>query len=457
VASNLPIPDDLAPDVAGAVELIKRVEVDRWLNLTGGLSQSPPRITDGGHERLEDLQAWLATRAGDERSFVQAAVANFQRVLHDLLVVFDYEAEEVTQRVYRVQKWYHGAFGGSSNPLEIEFYEAHVLLIRNLVAELTRAINLVVGRAREADARVLVGVGSATVDTGSPHAPMQAAKYSESEQTLGEPYPGLLGFPGVIESRDVGALGQKAEGVPRTVGDMEDWVTELLKRQLAKPSGPAVEKDMPFRLPGPREARVAEGGREVKRRHGVRAWLGGEKLTRGDSIAIGITVTVVGTVIAAAVVLVVGLGGGGGSTGMPNGTPSIGVPPAAKAASKPEPGDGRDPKESGCAPPAEDVPDTSVKLAGHGLTFGTLVLRHSRACDTAWGLVRGLDPEEKLRLVLIANRPSDDVTTSYARFSHFNVEGVYGNELLQTHGCVRAIALIEHNGNTLARAQTPCR
>lgn len=127
-----------------------------------------------------------------------------------------------------------------------------------------------------------------------------------------------------------------------------------------------------------------------------------------------------------------------------------------KEASQLRPGDARDPLVSGCARTSEQVPGTAVALVGRGLRFGTLTLQHSPACNTAWGKVHGLSRDQRLRLVIIANRPSDHATTSYALFSNF-AEVVYGNELLDNHGCVRAIAVIEHRHEVLARAQTPCR
>jgi hypothetical protein len=122
-----------------------------------------------------------------------------------------------------------------------------------------------------------------------------------------------------------------------------------------------------------------------------------------------------------------------------------------------KPGDGRDPAVSGCSRTGQKVPGTAVALAGHGLRFGTLTLQRSTACGTAWARVSGLGSEEKLRLVLIANRPADHATSSYAQFGDFNYEGVYGDELFDNRACVRAIAVVEHRGALLARAQTPCR
>jgi hypothetical protein len=310
--ASTPIPDDVAPDVAVALDLIDLADIADWPRLTAGLSHSQPYVRDADSERLDGIQAWLATRAADERSFVQAAVANFARVLDDLLLVLHYDLDP-RPGAYWVRKWYHRGLGGTGSPLEVEFFEIHILLIQNLTAELTRAINLVLVRARQADARVLAGVGLATVDTGSSHAPMQAAQYSEQEQTAPQPYPGLLGFPGVIMSRDIGALGEKAEGVPRTVDDYAGWLNELFQRRLAKPSDPPPKARPPFSLPGPRDR---DGQLAGQRSHGsapadatagfrplraVMRWFGRENPTVADQIL----VTVVGGLILAGIVLLI--------------------------------------------------------------------------------------------------------------------------------------------------------
>jgi hypothetical protein len=179
-----------------------------------------------------------------------------------------------------------------------------------------------------------------------------------------------------------------------------------------------------------------------------------------NRVADRIAATVLAGVIVAAIVYLVGFHHPGSpsssqTTARPTTTTSSRA--SKTASSPPSPDDGRDPKASGCSPPAEDVPGTTVTLRGHGLTFGNLVLRHSAECNTAWGTVRGLGQEEELRLVIVAERPSDHAMTSYARFGGFNPEGVYGNELFQTHGCVLAVAVIEHEGRRLAQARTPCR
>jgi hypothetical protein len=71
----------LAPDVAVAVELIERICIDDWGRRNEGLTHSQPYLRLSDADFFEELQAWLASHAGDQPSFVQSAVANLRRVL----------------------------------------------------------------------------------------------------------------------------------------------------------------------------------------------------------------------------------------------------------------------------------------------------------------------------------------------------------------------------------------
>ena len=77
----------LAPDAAVAVDLIERIGIDDWPRRSEGLTHSQPYLRLSDAAFFEDLQAWLASRAGDQPSFVQSAVANLRRILDDLLLV----------------------------------------------------------------------------------------------------------------------------------------------------------------------------------------------------------------------------------------------------------------------------------------------------------------------------------------------------------------------------------
>lgn len=258
----------LAPDVAIAVQLVERIRIEEWPWRSAGFTHPLPYLRFSDSDFFEALQAWLASRAGDRPSFVQASVANLRRVLDDIMFVIDYDMIPGGEVLW-VRKWYHGGHGGDSSPREVEFFQSHTLLIQNLGAELTRAINLVVVRARQADSRVLQTSGLALVDTGSDHAPMHPAEYTAEEQELPQPYPGLRGFPQVIMSRDIGALGQVHEGRPRTPADIEHWIDELINRTGGRPSGPPPPEIPPRALPRPESEETGGPDAEDRKRGSV--------------------------------------------------------------------------------------------------------------------------------------------------------------------------------------------
>lgn len=224
-------------DLGLAEALLDKVGFDSWDRLAEGLSHSQPYLRRGDDERLQEVQAWLAAHVNDPRTPVEAAVANFRRVLDDLRLIFGYDLEPRGD-TWWIRKWYHRSLGGSGRPAEVERFETHVLLVRNLVVELTRALNLVILRARNIDPRFRAGQGLATLDTGSHNAPFQAAQYTNRQRKRAQPYPGLCGFPATIESRDLGALGEVREGVRRTPAMFVEWIDVLVERTGAAPSAP---------------------------------------------------------------------------------------------------------------------------------------------------------------------------------------------------------------------------
>lgn len=251
-------------DVAVAVDLASRIDLADWPRLMDGPSHSQPYLYGADHRSLLLVQAWLAGHAAEATTMVRCAIANFLRVLNDFLYVFEYDLEWRKPDCYWVRKWYHPSLGGSGDPLDGERYGVHVLLIRNLAAELTRAMNLIVMRVRSADERALRGLGLATIDTGALDAPYQVARYSDREAADAQPYPGLAEFPLVIEGRDVGALGASSDrDVPRTAVAFADWVAHLAGELGVPPGGsaPEVAKDLPLALARP----VNDSGSGVSR------------------------------------------------------------------------------------------------------------------------------------------------------------------------------------------------
>ena len=162
---------------------------------------------------------------------MQAAVWNVGRVLADLSLVLNYHMEP-RDHTYMVFQWYRLNYGRAGQQREVEEWCTHVALIHNLSIELTRAINLVIERARRADNQVLAGDGAAVIETGPTHAPMEAVAYSPDEAAVPEPYPGLEEFPRIMDSRAVGGLGCPGRRIPAgQLAEFDHWITHLVEHR----------------------------------------------------------------------------------------------------------------------------------------------------------------------------------------------------------------------------------
>jgi hypothetical protein len=245
----------LSPDVEIAVELVRRAEADSWGWLTEDLMGPAPRIHDRNAERAEDLVAWLAPYADVQPSMVQAAVANFDRVLADFLLVLHYDLD-VDSPYLRVPKWYRQE---PRSVRALEEWDIHVTLLRNVTIELTRAINLVIARAQQADPGVLQRQALAVCDCGPAHNRLQAVTYTSEQSEQAQPYPGLAGFPSIVANRAVGGLGVREGSVPRTADEFERWIVYLVEHRGACSEPPPASAELPFALPTPPRSEEAEG------------------------------------------------------------------------------------------------------------------------------------------------------------------------------------------------------
>ncbi len=112
----------------------------------------------------------------------------------------------------------------------------------------------------------------------------------------------------------------------------------------------------------------------------------------------------------------------------------------------PPSGGERESIESGCPL----VSGRPIAIAAHGVMYGTVVLRYSAKCDMTWGTVKGLKPKERLRLVVLERGSSDEGKTIYPQLQ----QSKYKDEkLFQAHGCVRDLAVTEHDRKRLARGR----
>lgn len=145
--------DDLV--YAGYVdEWAKQVDLDNWLDWSYGLlSNGRPRMHAARAERLEQLKTWILGRVWPGRyPRLEAAFHNFRRVLEDLLNTFHLGAEPVGEggKLLSTRNFSPGRWLEEDEfRAGVKRHEAHVYLVMDLMAELTRAANLVCDRVRE--------------------------------------------------------------------------------------------------------------------------------------------------------------------------------------------------------------------------------------------------------------------------------------------------------------------
>ncbi len=237
----------LTPDVGIALELLRLADMEGWGDSTAGLFHPIPWIYIEDAERLAAVQAWLSTRATDEPSYVQAAVANFKRVIEDLLLVLHHHME-VRGSQYWVVKWYHLTHGRPGHQRDVDEYRAHVALIWNLGAELTRALNLILDRVRTANSAAVGSMGTAVIAAGPEHRLVESPAYSSAEADVPQPYPGLRAFPRTLPNRADGSFGVGRASDAPTVPEIERWISVLELAHGAGNGPPPVTDQPPFSL-----------------------------------------------------------------------------------------------------------------------------------------------------------------------------------------------------------------
>jgi hypothetical protein len=239
-----------APDVRLGVDLIDRIDLQRWDRIADDLLQPTPRIHHEDASHLDDLLAWMAAQMHEPRSYVDAAVMNAAGVLQDLLLVLHYEMD-FRDNHYWVTQWYRRSYGRPVHQRRVEEFGVHVALVHNLVIELTRAWNLVIDRTRQADPDALSDARNALASTGPDHAPMQAVRYSDEEAADPQPYPGLAEFPAAVQKRrHIGLLGRTTADHDRTLAAFSGWIEHLVRERGPHSDSPGHEK-LPFALPKP--------------------------------------------------------------------------------------------------------------------------------------------------------------------------------------------------------------
>jgi hypothetical protein len=200
--------DDLV--YAGYVdEWARLAEIDKWQDWSYGmLSHGRPSINAAREEQLEQLKTWILGRVWPGRyPELEAAFHNFRRVLENLLNTFLEHAESVGdgKRLltcnYSPKEW----LPEDEFQRGLDYHEAHVYLVMDLMAELTRAANYICEKVRQflsPSFRLKEGVILAMGGPFSNGCDRTFVLLYRGEERVAMPYPGLEKFRSDRAKRD---------------------------------------------------------------------------------------------------------------------------------------------------------------------------------------------------------------------------------------------------------------
>jgi hypothetical protein len=264
-STDAPSPPDLT--VAGQL-LRQQLDIERWPGWTRGLLRpNRPWIRADDIERVNAAVVFVESRIDAPRSAVEAAVVNLMRVARDLVLVLDHDMEydDATDR-YLVSRWYDRFRGHPEHQRAVAEYRAHVALIHNLAAELTRAANLILSRARTAGSGPFEALPFAVAFAESDDRPT-AIRYSTAEGEVAQPYPGLQAWPAELCGRSDGSFGVGQTSDAPSADEIARWVAVLQERW--GPGAPAPDHiavvDLPASLEGPEHGGSASTSPQLSR------------------------------------------------------------------------------------------------------------------------------------------------------------------------------------------------
>ena len=216
-------------------ELASILDLDHWARYTEDIFFSnSPAVSVVFDERLAEALAWTEARIPvPPLEALMEATANLGTVLRDFRDVFHREAEPTPDgRFLRLRQFYrqYDKPVSERERLTAEYGKLN-LLIKDLAAEMTRAVNLIDDRVRELEPRYRVTRGAAGIFAGSDESFIVVA-YKGEERELPKPYPGLSEFQGVLASRD-GSFGPYR--------NHDKWPEEILDQLEAA----LAERDLP--------------------------------------------------------------------------------------------------------------------------------------------------------------------------------------------------------------------
>ncbi len=192
-------------------EWVRRTELDNWAEWSSRILTNRPALSTERDDNLILLSGWLFGRIWPKRyPVLDEAFINFRRILQDFYQTFHKYAETREGEVF-VFQFYKKQWNSPTYTKDLILYKYHVVLIHDLMLELTRAANYICDAFRQfidpgfrlLEGKVLVErdfVFYENFDFFDYE--LFLTEYRGQERIL-QPYPGLEQFKIDRENRDV--------------------------------------------------------------------------------------------------------------------------------------------------------------------------------------------------------------------------------------------------------------
>lgn len=193
---------------------IEETDLHNWNTWTSWMLGSSEIFSKERYDCLRELSNYIVSRVWSKRyPEFENSLINFKNFLNDLIKVFDTHLEE-RKNSYAIERFYrHTRDGEEVYHQLIKKYEYHVLLVEDLLIELTRATNFICDKVREfliEGFRLKEGVILITRGDMLSYQSFRVEYRNEERTNQPYPYKGLRDFMTARETRDF-CVGQGVE------------------------------------------------------------------------------------------------------------------------------------------------------------------------------------------------------------------------------------------------------
>lgn len=183
---------------------IKETDLHNWNNWTSWMLGSSENIPKERFDRLRELSNYIVSRIWPNRyPEFEDSLINFKNILNDLIIIFDTHLVDNGDS-YGIDRFYkHRENSEEVYDKLLAQYKYHVLLVEDLLIELTRAANYICDKVREfliEGFRIKEGV--ILITCGNIFGYQTFRIEYRNEERINFPYKGLRDFMTSRETRD---------------------------------------------------------------------------------------------------------------------------------------------------------------------------------------------------------------------------------------------------------------